>query len=90
MIQLAAPPPYDLDSVDLAEYKGVHSPFDRWDHVAEVCGKLSDWLLNACMQELRADSSLTAQQAQTKIDTWRDAHAAGKKLPPAKLPGLET
>jgi hypothetical protein len=30
VMQLAAPPPYDLDSVDLAEYKGVRPPFDRW------------------------------------------------------------
>jgi hypothetical protein len=38
VMQLAAPPPYDLDRVDLAEYKGVRPPFDRWSHVAEVCG----------------------------------------------------
>ena len=90
VMQLAAPPPYDLDSVDLAEYKGVHPPFDRWDHVAEVCGKLSDWLLTACIQVLHTDPSLAAQQAQTKIDAWRDARSAGQQLPPTKLSGLET
>ena len=40
--QLAATPPFDLDSVDLSEYKGVAPPFNSWDHVAAVCGKLSD------------------------------------------------
>jgi hypothetical protein len=90
MMQLAAPPPYDLDSVDLGEYKGVQPPFDRWSHVADVCGKLSDWLLGACEQALRVDSSAAAQQAQTKIGEWRDARAGGQTLPSAKLPGLDT
>ncbi len=90
VMQLASPPPYDLDSVDLAEYKGVRSPFDRWDHIVGVCGRLSDRLLAACMQALRIDPSLAAQQAQTKIDAWRDEQATGQKLPPAKLSGLET
>ncbi|MBF0555056.1 MAG: hypothetical protein HQK96_10960 [Nitrospirae bacterium] len=30
IMQLAAPPPYDLDKVDLTQYKGVHPPFDQW------------------------------------------------------------
>lgn len=90
VMQLAAPPPYDLDSVDLAEYKGVRAPFDRWDHVAEVCGTVSDWLLDACVRALRADSSPAAQQTQAKVDAWREAHAAGQAVPPANLPGLDT
>lgn len=90
MMQLAAPPPYDLDRIDLAEYKGVHPPFDRWEHVADVCGKLSDWLLNACEKAFRIDSSPATQQAKTDIGAWRDARAAGQPLPPTKLPGLDT
>ena len=90
MMQLAAPPPYDLDRVALAEYKGVHPPFDRWEHVADVCGKLSDWLLNACEKAFHVDPSPAAQQAKTNVDAWRDARAAGQTLPPAKLPGLDT
>jgi hypothetical protein len=39
--QLADPRPYDLDSVDLKEYKGVRPPFDAWIHIAEVCAQLS-------------------------------------------------
>jgi hypothetical protein len=88
VMQLAAPPPYDLDRVDLAEYKGVRPPFDRWSHVAEVSGKLADRLLSACMQVLRADSSPAARQARTSIDTWRDAIESGQTPPPSKLPGL--
>jgi hypothetical protein len=74
-MQLAAPPPYDLDRVDLAEYKGVRPPFGRWHHVVEVCGRLSDRLLKACVQALRADSSPAARQAETRIDAWHEAGA---------------
>jgi hypothetical protein len=88
VMQLAAPPPYDLDGDDLGEYKGVRPPFDRWSHVADVCGKLSDRLLGACVEALRSDASPAARQAQTKIDTWREARAAGEMPPPGKLPGL--
>jgi hypothetical protein len=90
IMQLAAPPPYDLDTVALAEYKGVHPPFDRWEHVADVCGKLSDWLLNACEKAFHVDPSPAAKQAKTNVDAWRDARAAGQTLPPAKLPGFDT
>ncbi|MBF0346015.1 MAG: hypothetical protein HQL06_17540 [Nitrospirae bacterium] len=90
MMQLAAPPPYDLDKVDLSEYKGVRPPFNRWEHVAAVCGKISDWLLNACEKTLRVDPSSSAQQTQSRIDAWRDTRASGQTPPPASLPGLDT
>ena len=90
VMQLAAPPPYDLQDVDLGEYKGVKPPFDRWSHVVDVCGKVSDWLLNACVQALLADASASGQQAEAKIKTWRDARAAGQTPLPGKLPGLAT
>ncbi len=90
VMQLAAPPPYDLDTVDLAEYKGVQPPFDRWGHVVDVCGKLSDCLLGACVRALQADSPPEATPAQTSLAAWRDARASGLPPPPAKLPGLDT
>jgi hypothetical protein len=76
VMQLAAPPPYDLDSVDLAEYKGVQPPFNRWSNVAEVCGELSDWLLRACMEAVQADDSSAAKQARRK--SWRGVAPPGK------------
>lgn len=88
VMQLAGPPPYDLQGDDLSEYKGVRPPFDRWSHVADICGKLSDQLLEACMHALRADPSAAAQKAQARIGEWRDARAAGEAGPPQKLPGL--
>jgi hypothetical protein len=81
VMQLAAPPPYDLDRVDLAEYKGVRPPFDRWNYVAEVCGQLSDCLLKTCIQALRADSSPAARQAEARIDAWHDVTA--RQMPPS-------
>jgi hypothetical protein len=86
VMQLAAPPPYDLDTVNLAEYKGVKPPFDQWSHVVEVCARLSDGLLSACVAALRDDVSPDAQQALTRINAW---HASVEALPPARLPGLK-
>ncbi len=90
VMQLAAPPPHDLDRVNLAEYKGVRPPFDRWSHVADVCGAVSDSLLEACAVALRADASPETRDAQTRIDAWRDARATGRAPPLGKLPGLDT
>ncbi len=47
VMQLAGPSPHGLQGDDISEYKGVHSPFDHWSHIAEMCGKLSDRLLHA-------------------------------------------
>jgi hypothetical protein len=90
VMQLAAPSPYGLQGDDLSEYRGVHAPFDHWSHVGEVCGKLSDRLLRDCVEVLRADASAAAQQVQAKIQTWREARAAGETPPLGKLPGLAT
>ena len=86
--QLADPRPYDLDTVDLAEYKGVRPPFDRWSHVAEVCAALSDHLLHQFAAELSADPGALAARAD--LDAWREARAHGEMPPPSKLPGLKT
>ena len=49
------------------------APFDRWNHSAEVFGKLSAHLLARCVQALERDVSATA--ARTTIGAWRDARA---------------
>lgn len=72
--QLADPRPYDLDTLDLAEYKGVLPPFDRWSHVAEVCAALSDHLIHQFAAELSADPG--AQATRADLDAWREARAA--------------
>ena len=86
--QLADPRPYDLDTVDLAEYKGVRPPFDCWSHVAEICAGLSNHLLHRFAAELSADPD--AQTTRADIDAWREAHARGEAPPIPKLPGLKT
>ena len=90
VMQFAAPPPYDLERVDLSEYKGVQPPFDQWSHVADTCGALSDSMLTACVRALGDDASSDAAQARARIDTWREARAMGQTPPLAKLPGLKS
>lgn len=90
IMQLAAPRPYDLDKVNLAEYKGVKAPFDRWESIAALCGKVSDSLLELCRENLTATPSAGAQQAITKIVSWREAQGSPQPLPLPKLPGLKS
>jgi Nucleotidyl transferase AbiEii toxin, Type IV TA system len=44
-IQLSSPQPYDLDEVELAEYKQLEARWHRWEIVAEQCGRLAVKLL---------------------------------------------
>jgi hypothetical protein len=39
--QLAEPEPYDLDQMDLSQYKGLKPPYNSWENIADICGKLS-------------------------------------------------
>lgn len=60
--QLAEPRPYDLDAVNLAEYKGVRAPFDSWQYVSETCAGLSGHLTFQFAAELNTDPA--AQQTR--------------------------
>jgi hypothetical protein len=89
--QLADPRPYDLDSIDLAEYKGIRAPLNQWANVAEICASLSDRLTHEFVMQMKADaSSPDADTAFTSLQDWRNARARGEKpfVPP--LPGLKT
>ncbi len=44
---LAEPDPYDLDSLDLAEYNGVVPPWIDWSHVRYVCESFGKKLFHA-------------------------------------------
>jgi hypothetical protein len=44
---LADPQPFDLDSIDLAAYKGVQAPWNEWTNVASVCRRLGQLLIQA-------------------------------------------
>ncbi len=46
-VQLANPMPYDLDEVDLSEYKQLVADFQNWEHVKEVCGRFALLLLKS-------------------------------------------
>lgn len=45
--QLAEPQPWDLDSVELAEYKGLVPPWTDWDAVVDSCRRASDAMVDA-------------------------------------------
>jgi hypothetical protein len=47
MRQLASPQPYDLDSVDLAEYKDLSVEWQDWDAVAEQCNHVATLMAEA-------------------------------------------
>lgn len=39
--RLADPRPYDLDEVDLREYKGIQAPWTAWDAVVKECRRVA-------------------------------------------------
>ena len=45
--KLAAPDPYDLTDVDLAEYKGIIAPWDDWRAVEKQCRGVATAILRA-------------------------------------------
>ncbi len=48
--QLAAPMPYDLDDIDLREYKGLAEAWQDWAAVTKQCERMSVALLLKCAQ----------------------------------------
>lgn len=85
----------ELESVAGWETARVKRPVlidgvDNWDHVAEVCGEVSDQLLGACVRALQTDPWPEARRSHLKIDALRDSLAAAQGSQPPKLPGLET
>jgi hypothetical protein len=40
-VQLANPVPYDLDQLDLTEYRRLHPDWQDWNRVKEVCAKIA-------------------------------------------------
>jgi hypothetical protein len=39
--QLAEPNPYDLDDIDVSQYKGIGEPLNSWDYIKNICEKIS-------------------------------------------------
>jgi hypothetical protein len=39
--QLAEPKPGDLDQLDLSQYKGLKPPYNSWENIVDISGKLS-------------------------------------------------
>ena len=88
--QLADPRPYDLNGVDLAEYKGVRPPYDRWEQVAAACSALSASLIHAFLPAPVQDSTAESSMTRANIELWLAARSSGDTPPLEKLPGLKT
>ncbi len=88
--QLADPRPYDLDSVDLAEYKGIRPPLNLWENVVEICASLSGRLTHEFAAQMKADTSPNADTASASLEDWRKARERGEKPAVPPLPGLKT
>ncbi|AVL71162.1 hypothetical protein CEQ07_06855 [Oligella urethralis] len=52
-LPLTNPLPYDLDDVDLSEYKSIADEWKNWEYVKEHAIKVSHWILDS---ELDKDS----------------------------------
>ncbi len=45
LVKLAAPDPYDLTDIDLADYKGIIAPWNNWRAVQVQCATLATAIL---------------------------------------------
>ncbi len=88
--QLADPRPYDLDSVDLSEYKGIRAPLNMWANVAEICASLSGRLTHEFTKQMKGDTSPDADTALASPQDWRGARECGERPVVPPLPGLKT
>jgi len=49
--QLAEPLPYDLEDIDIKNYKGIVAPWDTWENIKKQCEELSYWITMIMVQE---------------------------------------
>lgn len=64
LVQISAPLPYDLEDVDLSEYKNLDPRWHSWGKVREVCSRLSS--------DLFETSSTPRSLSQQLTDGGRD------------------
>lgn len=88
--QLGQPEPYDLDGLDLSEYKGIKPPYDDWSHIQKQCETISNQLLTRFMGQLEKEQTLEAADTQKELADYDTAHKRGEKVdipnfPPKKL-----
>ena len=86
--QFREPKPYDLDDVDLQEYKGVKPPYDSWGHVEKACSGLAMGLLADFTQALQNSTTPSEVAARVDLTQWKESVDRGEKPVIKKLPGL--
>lgn len=86
--QFREPKPYDLDDVDLKEYKAVKPPYDSWGHVEKVCSGLAMGLLPDFTRALQNSTTPSEVAARDDFTQWKELVDRGEKPVIEKLPGL--
>ncbi len=49
--QLAEPLPYDLEEIDIKNYKGIVPAWDNWEKIKKQCGELSHWIADVIAKD---------------------------------------
>lgn len=84
--QLGQPEPYDLDEVDLGEYKGVKAPYDKWEYISKRCEELSAKLLSAFSLSLEHEQNIDAEKSKQGLQEWEEARRRGERVELPKFP----
>lgn len=80
--------PYDLDDVNLDEYKGLKPPYTDWGYVQKKTSLIADYLMDKFCCDLVLEDTMESKKAKESLDQWRKNVADGKKPVLTKLPGL--
>lgn len=84
--QLGQPEPYDLDEVDLTEYKKVKAPYDKWEYIRRRCGELSAALLGKFVVDLEDERNQEAAQSKRVLQEWQETRKQGERVDLPKSP----
>lgn len=84
--QLGQAQPYDLDEVDLAEYKGVKAPYDQWEYIRQRCEDISAVLLAKFSMALEVEHTEEAASSREDLTVWREAREHGERVELPKFP----
>ena len=84
--QLGQPEPYDLDEVNLGEYKGVKAPYDKWEYISRRCEELSATLLTKFAVDLENERNQEAAQSKQGLREWQETKKRGERVELPKFP----
>lgn len=84
--QFSQPKPYDLDDLDLTEYKGMKEPYTNWDYIEERAINLSNNLMFAFINYFESNPNNETNEIKNLLKSQQEEKNNNK--PMGKLPGL--